>query len=92
MSYICQPECSPYACYEKVASNVFSVLPVGQGAFDVHLYLDDNGSTLLLNQAQAEVLGAIEDGYDDLGAVFASSAALSDQQIQLIGIHPELLS
>jgi len=65
---------------------------VGQGAFDVHLYLDDNGSTLLLNQAQAEVLGAIEDGYDDLGAVFASSAALSDQQIQLIGIQPELLS
>jgi len=82
----------PYACYEKVASNVFSVLPVGQGAFDVHLYLDDNGSTLLLNQAQAEVLEAIEDGYDDLGAVFASSAALSDQQIQLIGIQPELLS
>jgi len=45
-----------------------------------------------LNQAQAAVLGAIEDGYDDLGAVFASSAALSDQQIQLIGIQPELLS
>ncbi len=83
---------TPYACYEKVASNVFSVLPVGQGAFDVHLYLNENGSTLLLNQAQAGVLGAAQHGYNDLGAVFASSSALSDQQIQLIGIQQELLS
>jgi len=82
----------PYPCYEKVASNMFSVLPAGQGIFDVHLYLNENGSTLLLNQEQARVLRAADQGYEDLGAVFASSAPLSDQQIQLIGIQSELLS
>ena len=65
----------PYACYEPMAATgLGSVLAVGKGAFDVHMYMNGQGVTQLVGVVQATQMNLAGQGYADLGALFASSA------------------
>jgi VCBS repeat-containing protein len=64
----------PYDCYDEQPGTIGRALAVGKGAFDVHLYLNSNGVTQIMGEAEANALGLIAQGYSDKGAIFASAA------------------
>ncbi len=64
----------PYRCYvERPDINLGRVYEVGEGAFDVHLYLNKKGRTELMSQDAATQANLIGLGYKDMGAIFGSA-------------------
>ncbi|NTU58971.1 MAG: hypothetical protein HGB00_08675, partial [Chlorobiaceae bacterium] len=64
----------PYDCYVQQPGTLGLALATGKGAFDVHLYLNSNGITQIMGEAEANALGLTSQGYRDKGALFASAA------------------
>ena len=76
----------PYACYvPTTAAGLGYVASPGQGAFDVHIYLNSAGVTELVGTQQAADLKLLENGFRDLGAVFASVAPY-EPNVELVGV------
>ena len=77
----------PYACYvEQPEVQLGRVLKTGQGAFDVHLYLNEAGMTQIVGQAQAASMDLLAQGYLDMGAMFASAPHPESLLPSLVGI------
>ncbi len=77
----------PYACYVELKDvNLGYVARPGQGAFDVHLYLNSKGFTELVSQVDADAMDLLEKGYRDLGAIFGSTDDINI--IVLLGSAP----
>uniref|UniRef100_UPI0009A535EA choice-of-anchor U domain-containing protein n=1 Tax=Zoogloea sp. LCSB751 TaxID=1965277 RepID=UPI0009A535EA len=79
----------PYACYEQIKALAgFSAASAGKGpGEDFHLYLNGQGLTQLVTQAEATSLGLAAKGYLDRGAVFnttATSAFTFDAEAYLV--------
>lgn len=77
----------PYACYVEHPEVVLGrVLPAGQGAFDVHTYLNANGVTQIMGVAAAEKLGLLSHGYVDLGSAYVFASADDLPVVSLVGV------
>jgi hypothetical protein len=67
----------PYDCYEPIdAGNLGYVPKAGKGAFDVHLWINAQGTTQIVGAQAAAQMGLQAKGYRDLGALFGSAAGL----------------
>jgi len=82
----------PYACYEQISTLAgFSAAAAGIGpGQDFHLYLNRNGLTQLVTEAEAATLGLAAKGYVDHGAVFnttTTSAFTFDPEAYLVANH-----
>ena len=66
----------PYACYIAFdAIGLGYVYEAGQGDFDVHLFMNEEGITQIMGIETASELGLASAGYTDIGVLFASSEA-----------------
>jgi VCBS repeat-containing protein len=79
----------PYACYVPVSSGPLGYVPsAGQGAFDLHLWMDARGITQIVSRDTAVQMGLSGKGYADLGALFGSAAQVDGTPIVgLVGIE-----
>mgnify|MGYP001596885469 CR=1 FL=1 len=76
----------PYACYvERPEVVLGGVLPAGQGAFDVHTYLNASGVTQIMGVAAANKLGLLEHGYVDLGSAYVFASADEVPAVTIVG-------
>lgn len=76
----------PYACYvERPEVVLGGVLPAGQGAFDVHTYLNASGVTQIMGVAAANKLGLLEHGYMDLGSAYVFASADEVPAVTIVG-------
>ena len=74
--YFYAPEgvAAPYACFQEITSVEFGyVAAVGQGAFDLHLYMNAQGLTEILSEEAAADRHLTDIGYKDYGGIFAST-------------------
>lgn len=77
----------PYACYVEHPEIVLGrVLPAGQGAFDVHTYLNANGVTQIMGVAAADKLGLLSHGYVDLGSAYVFASADDLPAVSIVGV------
>ena len=76
----------PYACYVEHPEIVLGrVLPAGQGAFDVHTYLNASGVTQVMGVAAAEKLNLLSQGYVDLGSAYVFGSADDLPAVSIVG-------
>ncbi|MFT4888185.1 MAG: hypothetical protein ACJAY7_000487, partial [Pseudohongiellaceae bacterium] len=76
----------PYDCYLPVIDDTLGyVLGPGQGAFDVHLFMNSKGITQIMGLERADTLDLATSGYLDLGVLFASPVALGTS-FELTGV------
>jgi hypothetical protein len=77
---------APYACYvERPEIVLGQVLPAGQGAFDVHTYLNEAGVTQIMGVAEANKMGLLANGYVDLGSAYVFASADDLPAVTLVG-------
>jgi hypothetical protein len=77
----------PYACYVEHPEVVLGcVLPAGQGAFDVHTYLNAAGVTQIMGVAAADKLGLLAHGYVDLGNAYVFASADDVPAVSVVGV------
>jgi len=77
----------PYACYVEHPEVVLGrVLPAGQGAFDVHTYLNAAGVTQIMGTAAADKLGLLTQGYVDLGSAYVFASADDVPAVSVVGV------
>ncbi len=79
----------PYACYVPVNNGYLGYVPrAGQGAFDLHLWIDARGITQIVSLDTALQMGLSAKGYADLGALFASAAQVDGTpMVGLVGVE-----
>ncbi|NQV69649.1 MAG: DUF4347 domain-containing protein [Pseudohongiella sp.] len=79
----------PYACYIPSEEIELGYVPqAGQGAFDVHLFMNSEGITQIMGVETAGNLGLVAAGYVDIGVLFASPEALGTA-IELTGVSDQ---
>ena len=66
----------PYSCYDQQA-DLGSVMAAGTGVYDVHLFLNSEGDSQLVGESIANARGLLAQGYNDMGALFASAKAVT---------------
>jgi VCBS repeat-containing protein len=79
----------PYACYVPIDAGPLGYVPqAGQGAFDLHLWMDARGITQIVSRDTALQMGLAGKGYADLGALFGSAAQVDGTpMVGLVGIE-----
>lgn len=79
-----------YSTNDVSAVGLGFVPGAGQGAFDVHLFINSSGVTQIMGQETFHQLGLNEAGYVDMGAIFASPESLDTSAeitpLELVGI------